>query len=120
MVQKICSTTEVQVIEGVTVDVKARVVTVKGARGTLTRDFKHLSVEISKDAKGLIKVSKWFGTKKQLAAVRSVVSHISKTKEAPRQGPPGGPGGQGVGRPLVLPYNPRAVVNFPLAGRLGL
>ena len=56
MVQKICSTTEVQVIEGVTVDVKARVVTVKGARGTLTRDFKHLSVEITKDAKGLIKV----------------------------------------------------------------
>jgi len=56
MVQKICSTTEVQVIEGVTVDIKARVVTVKGARGTLTRDFKHLSVEISKDAKGLIKV----------------------------------------------------------------
>lgn len=56
MVQKICSTTEVQVIEGVTVDVKARVVTVVGPRGTLTRDFKHLSVEITKDAKGLIKV----------------------------------------------------------------
>jgi len=77
MVQKICSTQEVQVIEGCTVDVKARTVTVKGPRGTLTRDFKHLSVEITKDAKGLIKVSKWFGTKKQLAAVRSVVSHIS-------------------------------------------
>jgi large subunit ribosomal protein L9e len=77
MVQKICSTQEVQVIEGCTVDVKARTVIVKGPRGTLTRDFKHLSVEITKDAKGLIKVSKWFGTKKQLAAVRSVVSHIS-------------------------------------------
>lgn len=51
--RKINTSTECQIIEGVTVDVKARVVTVKGKRGTLTRDFKHLNVEIykSKNAK---------------------------------------------------------------------
>merc|ERR1712216_502177 len=39
---------ETEIIDGVTVDVKARVVTVKGKRGTLVRDFKHLNVEIYK------------------------------------------------------------------------
>ena len=42
------STKECEIIEGATVDVKARVVTVKGKRGTLVRDFKHLNVEIYK------------------------------------------------------------------------
>jgi hypothetical protein len=47
------STKECEIIAGATVDIKARVVTVKGKRGTLVRDFKHLNVEIykSKNAK---------------------------------------------------------------------
>ncbi len=51
--RRINTSTECEIIEGVTVDVKARVVTVKGKRGSLTRDFKHLNVEIykSKNAK---------------------------------------------------------------------
>jgi hypothetical protein len=46
--RRINTSTECEIIEGVTVDVKARVVTVKGKRGSLTRDFKHLNVEIYK------------------------------------------------------------------------
>ena len=46
--RRINTSTECEIIDGVTVDVKARVVTVKGKRGTLTRDFKHLNVEIYK------------------------------------------------------------------------
>ena len=42
------SSKECEILAGVTVDIKARVVTVKGKRGTLTRDFKHLNVEIYK------------------------------------------------------------------------
>merc|ERR1712241_666134 len=58
------------------VSIKARAVTVKGARGSLTKAFKHLSVDIYKVDKDTIKVEKWFGKKKELAAVRTVCSHI--------------------------------------------
>jgi ribosomal protein L6P/L9E len=48
MVQTILQEQSVEIIDGTTVDVKARVVTVKGKRGTLVRDFKHLNVDIKK------------------------------------------------------------------------
>ena len=66
----------VKVPEGVEATVKARAVTVKGARGSLTKAFKHLSVDIYKVDAETIKVEKWFGKKKELAAVRTVCSHI--------------------------------------------
>merc|ERR1712037_462910 len=61
----------------VDVTVKSRVVTVKGHRGTLTKAFKHLAVDISMPDKKTVRVEKWFGKKKQLAAVRTVCSHIT-------------------------------------------
>ena len=66
----------VKIPEGVEVSIKARAVTVKGARGSLTKAFKHLSVDIYKVDSETIKVEKWFGKKKELAAVRTVCSHI--------------------------------------------
>ncbi len=56
--------------------VNARSVTVKGPRGTLVRSFKHSRVDISKISKQKIKVEKWFGTKKEVATVRTICSHI--------------------------------------------
>merc|ERR1711890_190034 len=47
-----------------------------GPRGTLVKSFKHLAVDIYMTDKTTIKVEKWFGKKKQIAAVRSVCSHI--------------------------------------------
>merc|ERR1711893_455599 len=44
--------------------------------GTLRRSFKHLSVDIRKINKKELLVEKWFGIKKELAAVRTVCSHI--------------------------------------------
>merc|ERR1739845_93603 len=44
--------------------------------GILTKAFKHLSVDIYKVDADTIKVEKWFGKKKELAAVRTVCSHI--------------------------------------------
>merc|ERR1712122_199965 len=61
---------------GIDVSIKSRAVTVKGARGSLTKAFKHLSVDIYKVDNDTIKVEKWFGKKKELAAVRTVCSHI--------------------------------------------
>merc|ERR1711879_661549 len=49
----------------------ARSVTVKGPRGSLTKAFKHSSVDIYKVDKDTIKVEKWFGKSKQIAAVRN-------------------------------------------------
>merc|ERR1712020_795251 len=67
----------VTVPEGVDVSVKSRVVTVKGSRGTLTKSFKHLALDISMPDKNSVRVEKWFGKRKELAAVRTVCSHIT-------------------------------------------
>merc|ERR1712187_1044145 len=67
----------VSVPDEVDVSVKSRVVTVKGSRGTLVKSFKHLAVDISMPDKKTVRVEKWFGKKKELAAVRTVCSHIT-------------------------------------------
>ena len=67
----------VEIPEGIDVSVKSRVVTVKGKRGTLNKSFKHLAVDIFMPSKREIRVEKWFGKKKELAAVRTVCSHIT-------------------------------------------
>ncbi|BES87817.1 ribosomal protein [Nesidiocoris tenuis] len=66
----------VKIPEGLTCHVKSRIVTIKGPRGTLKRTFRHLALDISMVNPRLLKVEKWFGTKKELAAVRTVCSHI--------------------------------------------
>ena len=62
----------------VTVEVKGRAVRVKGPRGTLQRDFKHLAVDMflfEEDGKKL-KVDCHFGRRKRLASIRTVISHV--------------------------------------------
>merc|ERR1712107_700034 len=44
--------------------------------GTLVKTWEHLAIDIYMKDKNTIKVEKWFGKKKQLAAVRTVCSHI--------------------------------------------
>merc|ERR1712233_118662 len=68
---------EVTVADGVSVSVKARVVTVKGPRGELLKNFKHLKVEMKSTGPRSILVEKWMGSSKDKAAVRTVCSHIS-------------------------------------------
>ena len=67
---------EVNVPEGCSVSVKSRIITVKGPRGKLTRNFKHLQIDIRMISKTVIKVEKWFSNRKELAAVNTVCSHI--------------------------------------------
>ncbi|XP_059471180.1 large ribosomal subunit protein uL6 [Neocloeon triangulifer] len=66
----------VKIPKELTCSVKSRVITVKGPRGTLKRTFKHLALDIYMVNPRLLKVEKWFGTKKEIAAVRTVCSHI--------------------------------------------
>lgn len=66
----------VKIPKGIEAKVKSRIVTIKGPRGILKRNFKHLALDIHMVNNKTLKVEKWFGTKKQLAAVRTVCSHI--------------------------------------------
>jgi large subunit ribosomal protein L9e len=66
----------VKIPKGVACKVDARIVTIRGPRGKLVRDFRHLSMDIRMLNRKKVIVEKWFGTKKELAAVRTVCSHI--------------------------------------------
>mmetsp|Transcript_16478 Transcript_16478/g.47383 ORF Transcript_16478/g.47383 Transcript_16478/m.47383 type:complete len:188 (-) Transcript_16478:85-648(-) len=66
----------IEIPDGVEVEVDARIVTVKGPRGELTRDFKHVDMDLRKVGGKYIRVDIWFATRKQLACVRTVCSHI--------------------------------------------
>lgn len=74
--KQIVANQKVKIPDGLTVNVKSRLVTVKGPRGILKRNFKHLAVDIRMVNPRLLKVEKWFGSKKELAAVRTVCSHV--------------------------------------------
>ncbi|BFZ02983.1 hypothetical protein BsWGS_06022 [Bradybaena similaris] len=66
----------VKIPDNITVSVKSRNVTVRGPRGTLVRSFRHLPVDISLPTPKQLKVEKWFGKHKELAAVNTVCSHV--------------------------------------------
>lgn len=65
--------------DSVKIEVQGRKVRVKGSRGTLVRDFKHLAVDMFlEDVEGqkTLKVDCHFGKRKRLAAIRTVCSHV--------------------------------------------
>eukprot|EP00992_Anisonema_acinus_P010197 TRINITY_DN6392_c0_g1_i2.p1 TRINITY_DN6392_c0_g1~~TRINITY_DN6392_c0_g1_i2.p1 ORF type:complete len:195 (-),score=45.33 TRINITY_DN6392_c0_g1_i2:64-648(-) len=64
--------------EGVKLNIKKRVVTVSGPRGTLTRSFegKLYDFILSKDKKKL-SVECWFGKQADYACLKTIVTHIS-------------------------------------------
>jgi len=66
----------VDIPDNVELNIKSRVITVKGPRGVLVRDFKHARLEISKIRKNVVQVQKWFGVKKEIGAVKTICAHI--------------------------------------------
>lgn len=90
----VLATRSIEIPAGVEVITKARVVYVKGPRGELTRDFKHISMDLSvvcdKDEDGVeknyVRVDLWFATRKQLACVRTICSHIENMMVGVTQG----------------------------------
>jgi len=69
------ATKEIEIPDKVTVEIKARVVTVKGPRGTLKKDFRHQTVEMEMEGKK-ITLTKWTGTKSSVAALQTFAAHI--------------------------------------------
>lgn len=65
----------IKIPEGVEVKVKGRVVTVKGEKGVLTRDFSHapISIRLKED---MVKVQANWPRKREAALVGTVCSHI--------------------------------------------
>lgn len=80
----ILSTKFVAVPADVQVTVKSRVVTVVGPRGTLTKSFKHQSLDIVLTG-AKIRVDCWFGGKKDICCVRTIASHIENLITGVRQ-----------------------------------
>ena len=65
--------------QGVEVTVQSRIVTVKGPRGTLKKDFKHLHVDMSvtgQNEKRTFLVKAYFATRKELACLRTITTHL--------------------------------------------
>ncbi len=75
---------ELEIPDGVTVDVKSRKIAVKGKLGTLTRTFKHVPIDIRKEKspKGktdTLKFRMWLQKKKRnavLGTIRSTVRNM--------------------------------------------
>ena len=66
-----------EVPDGVTVAVKSRIVTVKGKRGTITRNFQHLPIDLHLENKGKLVVAElWFGARTANACLRTLITHI--------------------------------------------
>merc|ERR1711871_486811 len=61
---------------GVTVTCKARHVTVTGPRGKLERSFKHVQLDTRMVSDQKLRVDLWFGTRKQVATIRTICSHV--------------------------------------------
>merc|ERR1711881_74023 len=56
--------------------VKGQKITVTGPRGTETRDLSHLKVELKKTGPQSVRTTKWWGSKLDLAALRTAESHV--------------------------------------------
>ncbi|CAG8513274.1 ribosomal protein L6, alpha-beta domain-containing protein [Gigaspora rosea] len=70
---------ELEVPDGVTITIKSRLVKVTGPRGTLTKDLRHINLELQqlKTNKGnKVKLIVWHGSRKHVACLRTVKSHI--------------------------------------------
>jgi len=75
----ILQTEELDIPEAVTVSVKSRVIEVTGPRGTLTKNVRHVNMDIRliKGKKNKVTLAVWQGTRKHVACLRTIKSLIT-------------------------------------------
>lgn len=66
----------ITVPEDVSVSIKARHVVVKGPRGTLEKNLRHIDMDIRRVGKDKIRLVVWHGSRKHIACLRTVASLI--------------------------------------------
>jgi large subunit ribosomal protein L9e len=76
----ILSSETMDIPDGVSIKVNAKVIEVEGPRGKLVRDFKHLNLDFDlitdENGKKKLKIDAWFGSRKTSAAIRTALSHV--------------------------------------------
>src|SRR5882757_5741142 len=75
----ILKTEELEIPDGVTVSVKSRVIVVTGPRGTLTKNVRHVNMDIRliKGKANKVTLAVWQGNRKHVACLRTIKSLIS-------------------------------------------
>lgn len=74
---KVKSLVSINIPENVEISVCRRVVTVKGPRGTLTKDLRHLQLDFRVDnIKRTFSSIRWFGTKIPIATLNTSLAHV--------------------------------------------
>jgi large subunit ribosomal protein L9e len=74
------STEELEIPEGVDVTVKSRIITVKGPRGTLVKNVRHIDMDIrlvKNKSTAKVTLAVWQGGRKHVACLRTIRSLIS-------------------------------------------
>ncbi|GME86578.1 hypothetical protein B5S28_g477 [[Candida] boidinii] len=71
------STESLAIPEGVTLNIKARIVKVVGPRGELSKNLRHIDVTFKKVSDRLVKITVHNGDRKHVAALRTVKSLIA-------------------------------------------
>ncbi|KAL8172256.1 hypothetical protein V2J09_024060 [Rumex salicifolius] len=76
----VVSSDSMDIPDGITISVNAKIVEVEGPRGKLTKNFKHLNLDFQlttgEDGKRKLKIDSWFGSRKTTAAIRTALSHV--------------------------------------------
>ncbi|KAH8118318.1 ribosomal protein L6 [Phellopilus nigrolimitatus] len=75
----VIQTEELDVPEGVTVEVKSRLITVTGPRGTLKKNVRHVQMDIQliQSKSGKVTLAVWQGARKHNACLRTIRSLIN-------------------------------------------
>jgi len=75
----VIKTEELDIPEGVEIDVKARLITVTGPRGTLTKNVRHVDMDIRvlKGKTTKVSLAVWQGGRKHVACLRTIRSLIN-------------------------------------------
>jgi large subunit ribosomal protein L9e len=70
---------EMVIPDTVQFEIRAKKIRVKGPRGVLIRDFKHLNLDLQivvEDGVKKLIVESWFGSRKTTASIRTTLSHV--------------------------------------------
>jgi large subunit ribosomal protein L9e len=76
----VLKTEELDIPEGITVTIKSRLITVTGPRGTLTKNVRHVDMDIrllKGKATDKVTLAVWQGGRKHVACLRTIKSLIT-------------------------------------------